>query len=132
MAPLFPLISFSELFSQSASEWEAKKDHFRSLVISEMAASRSEFADANAIETSTESAKKEMAEADAREEAAINKSFERNGINLEETLLLEASRFATAMVSPDLRKNTVAFTKMAELIRVMMVSVLLCILAATV
>ena len=128
MAPLFPLISFSELFSQSASEWEAKKDHIRSLVISEIAASRSEYADGNGRkETPAESAA-----ADLQEQAAINQSFEKNGINLEETMLLEASRFATAMVSPDLRKNTVAFTKMAELIRVMMVSVLLCILAATV
>ena len=91
MAPLFPLISFSELFSQSASEWEAKKDHFRSLVITEMAASRTEFAVANGSgETRAESAA-----ADLQEQAAINKSFEINGINLEETMLLEASRFAT-------------------------------------
>ena len=93
-----------------------------------MAASRAEFADGNG----TEETPAESAAADLQEQAAINKSFEKNGINLEEAMLLEASRFATAMVSPDLRKNTAAFTKMAELIRVMMVSVLLCILAATV
>jgi len=74
-----------------------------------------------AANADSDSATKEGA---VRCEQEIKKSFKTHGIDTEEAQLVEASRFATAMISPNLRENKVAFTKLAELMRVMTVGVM--------
>ena len=94
-----------------------------------MEAAMEEYTEGVAANADSDSATKERA---VRCEQEIKKSFKTHGIDTEEAQLVEASRFATAMISPNLRENKVAFTKLAELMRVMTVGVMLCILAATV
>ena len=94
-----------------------------------MLASMEEFAEGVAANAGSDSATKEGA---VHFEQQIKKSFKTHGIDTEEAQLVEASRFATAMISPNLRENKGALAKLAELMRVMTVGVMLCILAATV